>query len=255
MYRQAGHNGDYRQAGYNGGYNPRHLSTGAPTRKRYPSQYFQPDKIEENDIWRSQVCPHSKVLLIGDSLVKYVQKLNNTQVLAFKGITIEQLAVRIKQDKIPHLAGKRLVLTHVGTNNVETDSPESMVAKTNFLIDMIRAKLPEVPIMISLIIPRPKDFDVLGKTVLKYNYMMYDLSKRLKITCLPTYRKFLFDRRPISKLYAGDKLHLKPDGITVLTSYFSSSLGNPKKENQIKKTKRSPPETIIMERIKKPKIY
>lgn len=245
----------YCQAGRNGRQQQRRVTNGMSTRERYPSHYFQPDKIEEADIWRSQVCPHSKVLLIGDSLVKYVKELNNTQVLAFKGITIEQLAVRIMQDKIPHLVDKKLVLTHVGTNNVEKDSPETMVAKTTFLIDMIRSKLPEATIMISLIIPRPKDFDVLGNNVRNYNYMMYDLSKNLNITCLPTYRKFLFDRRPILKLYAGDKLHLKPDGTKALTSYYSSSLGNPKKGKSIKKTKRSPPETIIMERIKRPKMY
>lgn len=222
-------------------------------RTPYPEHYFTPDSIEEEDIWRTQVCPHTKVLLLGDSLVKYVSNLNNTQVLAFKGITIEQLAVRVLQNKIPHLSNKELVLTHVGTNNVEKDSLETMVSKTNFLIDMIRAKLPNVPILVSLIIPRPKDFDKLGNKVKQYNFRMYELATVLNITCLPTYRSFLFAKSPKTNLYAVDKLHLNPDGTKTITKYFSSSMGTPKTNCNIKKTKRRPPQTIIMERIKWPK--
>ena len=220
-------------------------------RRRYPDVYYRPDQIELSDIWSTRVCPHTKVLLFGDSIIKYVTKLNNTQVLAYRGIRLEELAVRVLQDKIPHLDGKQLVVTHVGTNNVQRDTPDEMVNKTRFLVDMIRQKNTEATIVISLIIPRPIDYLERADLVKEYNHKIISLSTQLGVFYIPTYRKFMSAKNPIDDLYAIDKIHPKDTGTLVLQQYFKDSLGDYRIKAKVHKTKRVSPQTIIMNRIRK----
>ena len=221
----------------------------------YPPLYYRPDNIELRDIWSTSVCPYTKVLLFGDSIIKYVKKLNNTQVVAFRGIHIEELAVRVLQDKIPHLPGKRLIVTHVGTNNVTNDSPDEMVNKTKFLIDAIRQKNSEALIVLSLIIPRPIDYSERAERVKQYNHKIIKMAAHLGVNHIPTYRKFMYAKSPKMDLYAVDDLHLKDTGTLVLQQYFEDSLGDFRLAAKVKKTKRAPPDTLIMQRIKKPRKY
>lgn len=234
-------------------YRSRNYPSRYPRRFPYPVKYYDPDAIEQRDIWSANVCPYTKVILLGDSMVKYVTDINNTQIIAFKGIRIEQLAVRILQNKIPHLKGKHMVVTHAGTNNVQSDSPDEMVSKTCFLIDTIRKTLPNAKILVSLVLPRPCDFNNSDHKAKEYNFAIRDLSSDLQIQTIPAYRKFLCAQTPLHDLYAVDRLHLNPAGTIKLQAYFSSFLGRPKSEAKIKKTKRKPPPTIIMEKIKQPK--
>ena len=216
----------------------------------YPESYFSRDIIEEKDIWQAKVCPYSKVLLMGDSIVKHLDKINNTQVLAYKGIRIKQLAVRVRQNKIPHLDSKVLVVVHVGTNNVQSDNPEQMFKKTRFLLDSIRDKLPHATIAVSLIIPRPIDHAIRGHKVKEYNYMLTNWAPQLGIKTIPTYRHFLLHAQPIDDLYAIDKLHPGEFGIPTLENYLDRTLGRIEASIGIRRTKRAPPSTVVMEKIK-----
>ena len=227
------------------------MALSALRQRRYPDLYYIPDQIEMEDIWQSNVCVYSKVILMGDSIIKYASNMNNTQIIAYKGIKIEQLAVRIRDNKIPHLDSKQLVAVHVGTNNVQVDNPDVMFIKTRFLIDSIRQKLPNATIVLSLILPRLVDFATSCDKVKEYNYKITNWANILRIKIIPSYRNFVLQGSPISDLYAIDHLHLKDTGTLVLEEYISRTLGRYKAQCGIKRTKRKPPPTIIMEKIKR----
>ena len=220
-------------------------------RAPYPDVYYRPDIIEAKDIWETKVCQFSKVLIIGDSIIKYVTDLNNTQVIAYRGITIEQLAVRFIQNKIPHILNKELVITHVGTNNIGPDTAQDLVSKTCFLVDSIRDKVPNARILISLILPRPITPEASATDVKEYNFNIMNLASQLQVSTIPSYRNFLYDSCPIIDLFAGDKLHLNESGTKVLQNYLSTRLGRVKSYHGIRRTKRKAPTTIIMGKIKK----
>ena len=73
--------------------------------------------VHPDDIWTNNFC-HLEMILLGDSIVKYVDGISNLLVIAFKGIKLEELGARINNNQIPELCGKYVVFTHVGTNNV-----------------------------------------------------------------------------------------------------------------------------------------
>ena len=221
-----------------------------PTVPTYPREFYTPDLIEDIDIWSTNVCPHAKVLLLGDSIIKYVDGLSNTQVVAYKGIKTEQLAVRIIDNKIPHISAKLMVVLHVGTNNIEKDNPDLMFTKLRFLVDAVRDKLPTSTIVVSLILPRPIDHHFRANKVKDYNFMVLNNATQLQIRCVSSYRDFLFNSAPIRAYYAIDNIHLLPPGTACLQSYLNRTLGRYKVEANIRKTKRKPPTTIIMEKIK-----
>ena len=182
--------------------------------------------------------------------------MNNTQIIAYRGITMEQLAVRIKDNKIPHLQSKQLIAIHVGTNNIDPrvgDSPDELFLKTRFMIDCIRQKLPTATIVISLILPRLTDFDITVARIKEYNYKVTNWASNLGVSVIPSYRNFVNHGRPIDSLYAIDNLHLKDTGTAVLQEYLSRTLGRFKASCGIRRTKRRPPPTIIMEKIRRPK--
>ena len=220
------------------------------TRRQYPDEFYTPDVLEEDDIWTTNVCPYAKVALLGDSIIKYIDGLNNTQVVAYKGIKTEQLALRIIQGKIPHLPDKQMVVLHVGTNNIQNDSPELMFTKLCFLVDAVRDKLPSSIVVVSLILPRPIDHHFRAQKVKDYNFMVQNRAADIQIRCVSSYRDFLYNSTPISHFYAKDNIHLLPPGTACLQAYLNRTLGRFKAEANIKRTKRSPPSTIIMEKIK-----
>ncbi|XP_035225751.1 platelet-activating factor acetylhydrolase IB subunit beta-like [Stegodyphus dumicola] len=101
-----------------------------------------------------------KLLIIGDSMVKYLDEYLPANLLnyevdlhSFPGATIERL-----RRKISFLDNRyHLILVHVGTNN-SNDSVEDILKKYDCLFKDIKRLNPNINVIISDILPRGEDF-------------------------------------------------------------------------------------------------
>lgn len=227
--------------------------------QKYPKCYVIED-IEDREIWQSfQGATPTDMLLLGDSIVKYVQGVHNTQVIAFKGINTKQLGARVLHGKIPHLMDKKLCIVHTGTNNIVGNSVDEMVNQLRFLIDMVRLVKPGIAIVVNHIVPRYTDYDITIGNVMNYNTRIDDLSKTLHFDVIQVSRPFLdwvvMDHKeqpwPKPLLYAIDDLHLAWHGTRLLKNYINRVLGNIRTRHSIPRSLLPPPPTIVMEKIKR----
>ena len=215
-------------------------------RQPFPLEYSN-DNYVETDTWSSD-NHRSDFIFLGDSIVKYVTGLHNTQVIAFKGITLEQLGTHILQEKIPHIQTKQLITLHAGTNNVDNgDDVTELLRKTHYLIDMTRQAAPNAVIILSLIVPRLCDFTTSNDVIEPYNQAVTELSTAFGIQVIHSYRPFLLHDHPRRNLYAIDRLHLEWDGTRVLKNYLARITGMIRTRVSIPRTPtRQLPPTIIM---------
>lgn len=226
-------------------------------KRTYPSKYFLED-TEQRDIWRSS-NPANKmeVLFIGDSIIKYVSGLSNTQVISFRGIKTAQLGARIHHGKIPQIYDAKLCVLHVGTNNIGTknapdyqgDSVYETLSQLHFLVDEIRRAVPDIAIAVCHILPRPKDWDVTSTKVFDFNRLLSKYKRPWGFQVIPVSRPFL-DRSVLkSNLFAKDLLHLEFDGTKKYKNYVARVLGNVRHRLGINNGSTSPPPTMIWKKI------
>lgn len=217
----------------------------------YNKDYYKAD-MENRDIWRNaQMDTSCDVLLLGDSIVKYVDGLFNTQIVAFRGIHASQLGARILHDKIPELRGKKLCVVFVGTNNLSDPkvSVDESLNQLHFVIDMIRQFNYSAAIAICHVIPRPQNWATTGDKFEEYNCKLSKYKKPWGFEIIPCSRPFFSDSVPIRSLYAFDKIHLLPDGTETLKNYISRVLGNIKHRLGIPKGTYAP-QTKVWQKIK-----
>ena len=85
---------------------------------------------------------------------------------------------------------KKIVILHVGTNNIETMEHGSSLSCFSDLVTAIRCKS-DVMIVISSILPRPEEHVSYGDRVKNVNKGLVKLYKDRKLRLLHTYRPFL----------------------------------------------------------------
>jgi hypothetical protein len=206
--------------------------------------------LEAKHIWDSLATWEPDILLLGDSMIKYVNFLRDTQIISYRGIKIFELGARIFQGKIPQMASaKRLVMFHIGTNNITLCDPYEIIRQINFLVDTTRSWIPNVPIAIAHILPRPIDF---GETMVKVNtvnYLLEHYQHIMGIDIIPISRPFTMYGLPIQDLFAIDGLHLSGLGTQVYRSYIGRVLGRLCVKYAIPRSGRLPPPTMIWGKI------
>ena len=107
----------------------------------------------------------------------------------------------------------------------------AILSAFNNLITSIRQKSATV-IVISSILPRPKDHASYGDRVKLVNKGLVKLSKDHRVRLLHTYRPFLKNRLPIRELFAinDQGLHLNTEGTRRLRQFFINSVAHLLKE-------------------------
>ena len=100
------------------------------------------------------------LLIIGDSMLKRIKtaRFDNSGksfIQTIRGGKIEDISSYI--DKIPDCNPKSVVL-HVGTNNLTSDSPDTMVEKFENMIQKTNKKFPSAKLFVSEIISREKSY-------------------------------------------------------------------------------------------------
>ena len=198
-----------------------------------------------------------EALLIGDSIIKNVRGIKNTQVIGLRGLKIEELTGLFVNNQIPALYSKAIVVTHIGTNNLNgPDSDDDLLTRTRTLITAIRDKVPSAEIALSQIIPRPVDQDITAPRIKIYNEAIDEWRTPLNVTTIPTYRAMQFDRTPVMDFYStDDNLHPNEFGDEALRLYLSNKLARIRNKLQISKAVLAPPPTIVLGKRRNPRRF
>ena len=159
--------------------------------------------------------------LISDSLCKLVNWTNQIYIQAYPGLTIAGLRWKIGLNSI-NLKFKILVL-HVGTNDLESHSADKIIADYENLIKVISAKS-KGRIAVSAIIPRPKDERLRGEKRKLINRELFKLCQRYNCSFLKTYHAFERNGKIQLSLFAKDGLHLSHQGVIAIKAFIVSSV-------------------------------
>jgi hypothetical protein len=184
-------------------------------------------------IWPAMEEEHA--IIIADSLLKRVRYLKRATVHAIPGAKIERFIEEISQGRI-NMSFQKAALIHLGTNNLEKDSPSEITRKMADLVDLIKAKNPEVKIMVSGIIMRPQDektdvkYTRKGKTSLaskrrEANSMIEDMVRERGGFQMQTWIPLMKGHAANPDMYWEDGLHLSVKGLEKITAYLVQNLG------------------------------
>ena len=98
--------------------------------------------------------------MVSDSIAKYVDNIRHCEVIAFPNINA--LTHKIQTRNL--ILDREFTILHVGTNNIETKNAGEILSCYNNLISVIRQNS-HTKIIISAILPPPKDHSSLGDRV------------------------------------------------------------------------------------------
>ena len=88
--------------------------------------------------------------------------------------------------------------------------------KYKVLVQLIRARLGNINIVLFGIPPRPKDHVTLGARAIEFNKVIKSISTELGVAHHPLYQAFLSHGQPKPWLFHADKLHLSDAGVIIL---------------------------------------
>lgn len=155
----------------------------------------------------------------------------------FPGDTIAKLANKVQRG-IAKLDKFDYVLVHVGTNDVENnlkrmkneqEAYDAILSDFGNLIGVIKKKNPKINIIISSILPRPKDYDQTDGFTRKINsYLLNNMSKPYNFKFIKSYRPFVYCGKVRRELFAKNDrgLHLNTQGSLRLRYYFLRSIAS-----------------------------
>lgn len=148
---------------------------------------------------------------------------------SFRGDTIAQIANKVERG-IASLNNFNYVIFHVGTNDIDDKASfHAMQSDYGNLVGICRRKYPKINIIMSAIIPRPRDHQNTEDPIIRINsYMEKTMSKTLNFKFIKTYRPFMYAGKPSAELFAkNDKgLHLNTEGSSRLRYYFLRTIAS-----------------------------
>ena len=167
----------------------------------------------------------SGVLLLTDSIGRFVANVDGLEVWDLPGFTITKMTGECERDNRLKLKlkQKKAVIVHVGTNDIHKLDPGQMVSNLNNLFFRIREENKDIEIMYSAILPRPCDSDDINKKVKNANVQIEKMCKARKFPFLHTFRPFV-DKQGLCHRHmfaARDRgLHLNLEGVRVLSNFY-----------------------------------
>ena len=159
-------------------------------------------------------------------MCKYIRHIPNTEVYFVKGATISGLSYQLLQSDI-NLLNYRIIIIHVGTNDVRQREMYEIECHYKALIYQIHHINKEATIILSSVLHRPVDFHSTESKVIKINQCLKDLSKKyLYCANIKTYKSFMKKGAPNTALYARKDggLHLNQNGTFRLRSLFKNHI-------------------------------
>ena len=164
--------------------------------------------------------------LISDSICKYSNRLHDTFVQAFPGATLHSITQKVRLGKIK-VADYKIVILHVGTNDLFRYSSEEILELMDKLIKLIRQKNQKAVIVLSQIIHRPCDLQNSENSRIIVNKGFKKLAKSNRPNCYiwNTWRVTEnIDKSVNTSLYARDLLHLNFQGNKKLREFIEHNI-------------------------------
>lgn len=195
-----------------------------------------------------------KFLILGDSIIKRVENINNTLIIAYPGFTFSKLLTLIEYGMIKEICDKSTIIIHIGTNDISVTTPEDLVERALTLTRAIHRFNDGCKIALSHIIPRPIDFEETNEKIYKYHNLLYKYSMEPRgmgsFCTIPTNNTFMSYSKPVLGLYnQDDLLHPNPLGDSRLRQFLSNHLAKLRISSNKKRTSRKTSPTIIRRRL------
>ena len=162
------------------------------------------------------INPHENFYVIGDSMLQHLSKIDDALVFSYPGITIAQLTCLIRRNIIPELWRARVVVALLGTNDVaNTTSAADIMHDFYHLVQALRNYNPFLHIMLSTIIPRPRDYQN-RDTVDNINQLLKDYAHTWNYTAVNTAEQYMPASYIITLFFRDYGIHLSEWGIARL---------------------------------------
>ena len=179
-------------------------------RRKYTkcNSFFEGHKVTE-------LLGDHEALVLSDSILKHCYLPNHADLCAIGGATTYTVINKIRTDDIPLLQYK-LIIVHVGTNDVHNGEGLSFITRFKTLIAEIRVRNPHTHIVFSAVIPRLIDHVDSDEVIKKLNKdVKLWCKQRIWATFYPTYKTMVHQGLPdiLGNYWADDGLHLKDRGI------------------------------------------
>ena len=174
--------------------------------------------------------PLLRKTLIGDSMIRNVSQLPNTDIICKPGVKLATLAYSIFLELRYSLVRSDLVILHAGTNDINSCSAQELLEVVGNIVKAYRERF-QGHIGFSTIIPRPRDGHKLAERVKIYNQQLVAWCALNGCLCLRTHSPFLKGGQPRTQLFNRGKLHLTerglfPSGSYVLKNFLRSQLAD-----------------------------
>lgn len=197
----------------------------------------------------------SDCVILSDSILKYMEGISGTHVIAFRGAQIQELTELVVQgdSRLSGMVDARVIVLHVGTNNVDRRNKmtvDKIIQKFRHLIATVQVRCEHARIIISAIIPRLKDLDATRDDVIKINKLLRDFEASHGVKVIPTFKRFLYANEIVTTLYADDHLHPNWIGNDNLLQYFTEQIKYFRSGLGLGSTALPSPETCVYKRDK-----
>jgi hypothetical protein len=161
-------------------------------------------------------------IIVGDSILKNVRNISDCHIYSLSGISIFELSTKICEI-LSVCPDTRVIMIHAGTNNMSSHSVSKILKEFENLIDQIKPKYPNIPLLLSSILPRPCD-DVHMSAKIEYtNCLLRDLCVRRKCFYVASTKVFFKAGKLCHELFV-DGLHLSKEGTKRLRQFFCQRL-------------------------------
>ena len=160
-------------------------------------------------------------MVLGDSLVKHLPHQfvdwADVTVRSYRGYHVQDLtallAYDFKESEWVNVTGVALL---IGTNDLKSLSVEAFKLKYKALVQIIRARLGGVNIVLFGFPPRPKDHSNWGWKAIAFNKAIKDIASELRVLHHPLYKACLYKGQPVDRFFLEDGLHLSYEGVKLL---------------------------------------
>lgn len=160
-------------------------------------------------------------MVIGDSLLREqgerFRHCPDISVRCYRGAHIENL-IKVFTTEFVEQQWEKVdkVLVLIGTNHVQKCEVKYFEKKYHALIQIIRARLGNIKLIVCTIPPRPKDFESLNWKCKEFNYVIRRVAEKAKAVLEPLHRAYMYEGKPKS-IYFCDGLHCSYLGTKVIT--------------------------------------
>lgn len=173
----------------------------------------------------------SDCVILSDSIMKYVEGIAATHVIAFRGATIEDLQTLVLESdgrfdgRLSDLEDARVILVHVGTNDLEEKvSVPTIMRRFQHLIATIQVRYPRAQVVISTILPRMKDLEETRDHIKMVNKSLRDFEETHGVRVIPTFKRLLHCNEPITERFACCGVHPSRIGTKILKDYLADQM-------------------------------